>query len=809
MRNGDETDADCGGTSCKACIGAACAEHVDCASKVCTGSACAPPGTKYCGVGVPSQPACENADPCSTRDDCASDYCTVDHVCAQPGSDVHSDGVSNAGETGIDCGGTVASTMPCKSGEICGTDMDCQGLCDGAMRTCKVPTHGDGKLNPSIGESDIDCGGSTTDVDGRVPVACVPEKMCNADGDCTGTCGRATARTCDVETHGDGKKNAGETDADCGGTTIVEGALAPRCLAAAACTTSDDCTGTCGQAAAGKCDAETHADNKQNAGEADIDCGGTAMVAGALAAPCVAGQKCTDGAIDCDSRFCGVANIGLCDPRRTGVKDGDETDVDCGGDAVRGERLVGANGRWNGNYGPPAGRCTAIGNQACLANTDCGSGYCGTGSKRCVSGRSCTAAIGGAPTAGIDTCGKETVVDQESCCRSLSLSSGRKRLDKYEVTGGRIRQFVEWLKDAPDPTGAAYNYNMRKWAADQMAGNTSAGKVLASQIPVSARDMLPSTYDVKTPLNMFVQLGATSMDPSFPVPVQGCYTGASPTTCKTRAIPGNNASACVEWNYVWNDTYGHATYWQDQTYAEAFYFPGHPARAFPKEEMDQKSMNCAPYWVYAAFCAWDGGRLPKRAEKLIAYPSTYPWATQSWASSPGAGYPVNPSSADAHADWRRTANLQNSHYYFFFDNNRPALSYDTTTFIAPPGRFFLDKSSVQGDGESWMDLGGNMIEIHADLTGSANFCDASVLGAGETYNCTTNGKSGVLRATGVPRAVWRGGSWEDHGIGSDWGAGFPLQTQYGKMGVRCLRCDEGYLPKDDGSCCAIGTASCP
>ncbi|AKU98014.1 Tryptophan synthase alpha chain [Labilithrix luteola] len=110
-----------------------------------------------------------------------------------------------------------------------------------------------------------------------------------------------------------------------------------------------------------------------------------------------------------------------------GIKDGSETDVDCGGTA--------------------APKCAE--GKACLVDDDC-EVACGH-AKRCVSAPSCTIQLGG------DTCGIGELgsagVQHESCCRPLPVSGyadpahpGKTvYVDKYEITAGRIRNWVARL----------------------------------------------------------------------------------------------------------------------------------------------------------------------------------------------------------------------------------------------------------------------------------------------------------------------------------------------------------------------------
>src|SRR6185295_9721739 len=81
VKNGNESDLDCGGPSCGPCAdGQACITPLDCVNHVCTGNVC------------------------------------------QPGS--CTDGIQNGNETDRDCGG---GTCPqCQSGQACLVNSDCE-----------------------------------------------------------------------------------------------------------------------------------------------------------------------------------------------------------------------------------------------------------------------------------------------------------------------------------------------------------------------------------------------------------------------------------------------------------------------------------------------------------------------------------------------------------------------------------------------------------------------------------------------------------------------------------------------------------
>jgi len=129
VKNGTETDVDCGGGACPPCAqGKMCLAGSDCT-------------TNLCMAGVCQGPTC-------------------------------TDLVKDGAETDVDCGG---GTCPaCTAGKMCGTGSDCTSLvCAGG--TCQAPSCADGVKNGN--ETDVDCGGGTC-------ALCAATKMCVMNGDC-------------------------------------------------------------------------------------------------------------------------------------------------------------------------------------------------------------------------------------------------------------------------------------------------------------------------------------------------------------------------------------------------------------------------------------------------------------------------------------------------------------------------------------------------------------------------------------------------------------------------------------------------
>jgi hypothetical protein len=124
----------------------------------------------------------------------------------------------------------------------------------------------------------------------------------------------------------DGVKDAGETDVDCGGScgaTCTDSPVAQMCMVG-----SDCISHVCGGAGPTVCQPPSCTDGVKNGAETDVDCGGPACDA--------AGHTCADLAhcavsADCTNATCFGSGLGMCVSCTDGVMDGNETAVDCGG----------------------------------------------------------------------------------------------------------------------------------------------------------------------------------------------------------------------------------------------------------------------------------------------------------------------------------------------------------------------------------------------------------------------------------------------------------------------------------------------
>lgn len=179
------------------------------------------------------------------------------------------------------------------------------------------------------------------------------DNECSRTEDCTSSL--CISNECEVATCNDTVKNSDETDVDCGGP------VCRSCSQKSACLTNGDCTATdiCKNQI---CQAATCNNNSKENDESDVDCGGN------LCAPCSIGDECNTPS-DCTSNNCD-SNNNACvledNDCSNGVKDGDETDIDCGGSMCN----------------------PCIDHQTCLSSSDCESAIC-SGNPRLCQAHSC------------------------------------------------------------------------------------------------------------------------------------------------------------------------------------------------------------------------------------------------------------------------------------------------------------------------------------------------------------------------------------------------------------------------------------
>jgi hypothetical protein len=228
IKNGKETDVDCGGPDCGACLGKPCDPKHGCGNH----TFCATPENICCSTACDGKcEACSEAKTGEPNGTCApipygmdpDDECTGLGSCgAVPGKCRCEDGMKNADESDVDCGG--ATCARCSGGKMCGVDGDCSmdvPACTAAKTCCTTPCDTAcvfcdpvGQCVPAVGHSDPSCGAANL-VCGALGSGCVgvAGAPCTSNFKClSGTC---TAGKCAQSASG----KPCNTDSDCAAGT--------------------------------------------------------------------------------------------------------------------------------------------------------------------------------------------------------------------------------------------------------------------------------------------------------------------------------------------------------------------------------------------------------------------------------------------------------------------------------------------------------------------------------------------------------------------------------------------------------------
>jgi hypothetical protein len=592
-------------------------------------------GTAPTGCGIGKAAKCDVGEACAAEGDCTSRNCSGG-VCKSPSC---TNGKNDGTETGIDCGGACADKC---DGAACAANAECKSrICDGGKCAAKGTKT---------------CGVGT-------PNLCVNGTVCEQDPDCsTDYCSGALCSPVDAAAKSDGRRDAGETGVDCGGAI----AATQPCPGTEACKVDNDCQGLCKN---NVCSVPTSADGKKNNGETDVDCGGP------NAPKCNPGKACSVSN-DCNGKYC-KNSICVTPTAADGVKNGGETDIDCGG------------GRYQaGPVDYTAPKCAVA--KACAIDSDCVGDACFGG--KCIEAKSCKRVFGG------NTCGtgevEDNVKNHESCCRQLEVvgfadpvNVGKVTyLDKYEITAGRIRTFVETIAAANNGIP-----NIKAWLLANKPAYWNDVWTLYLPEAIDGPEVAPlpnANYPGMSPsggvggnMGTNFAFGATMYHQSRP----GDYTDPY-------YIHGANLVTT-------NNSYGFPTYWYPPA-VQALQVVGTPPRAFPQEQLDVKAASAIPNAIFAAFCHWDGGRLATQ-QILAAVAGT---TAQLGGRLPAVNINIS-------SDGSQVGNYQ------YPPTNSTA---DGAARISAGGRVVGDRTT-QGiaNQEPWADLAGNLNEI-AFTNGASN-----------------------------------------------------------------------------------------
>lgn len=227
-KNGAETDVDCGGPDCGACLGHPCDAEHGCGN----GAFCVQPENVCCDMACDGKcQACVFDKTGAPDGQCAQvpygedpdGECTALGACgAAEGKCRCEDGVKNADESDVDCGGATCGR--CGGGKMCGDMSDC---------AANVPACVSGACCESSCAAECrgcDPVGQCVDLQAGSPhVKCNPDQACGANGaGCVGKAGANCAGVLDC------------LSGLCNGGICQKGGLGQPCN-----TTSDCAAGTC------------------------------------------------------------------------------------------------------------------------------------------------------------------------------------------------------------------------------------------------------------------------------------------------------------------------------------------------------------------------------------------------------------------------------------------------------------------------------------------------------------------------------------------------------------------------------------
>lgn len=391
---------------------------------------------------------------------------------------------------------------------------------------------------------------------------------------------------------------------------------------------------------------------------------------------------------------------------------------------------------------------------SCRSNSDCESQSCNYKNK-CIDAPSCINHFGG------DTCGSGeagyATSKHESCCRSLPVPGfsdpskpGKKvYLDKYEITAGRIRAFVDAvIKEEGKP-------NFKSW--------------IKKHRPAIWNDawtaFLPSDYEGDTITISRFLLG----DPRH---IGQTQEQAGPGVI---LVPDTDQTVSTGLNYQFNgkifaDLHGTNCGTYAGSYGiPTYYYPsevltkiGEIPRADPlnyegdvikaQDSLDSKSMNCATNLMFQLLCSFDGGELA--SNEVIDYVTDSPSNRPVTVSGCGVQFSnhgallgnITSSSVftggrcadafgggvnlyfDAGQALPVVGSFLNENHYHYPDLGQSRS--DKSWAIASPGRMVKDVVRTVPSDEGWMDLAGNLTEAVLEKSKGAFTGKFSVRGQG-------------------------------------------------------------------------------
>ncbi len=174
-------------------------------------------------------------------------------------------------------------------------------VCDGAGICAECLHTSDCATGLSCSATERCVSAPCTDVDcGGACPPCADGKQCLVDSDCAGYACDAATLTCTSDQCRDQQQDGNETDADCGGGTCSP------CALGKSCTLSSDCETFACDGVSLVCVSEACGDRRRDGDETDVDCGGTVCAACGVGARCSSNFDCIAG------HFCNTASPRVC-----------------------------------------------------------------------------------------------------------------------------------------------------------------------------------------------------------------------------------------------------------------------------------------------------------------------------------------------------------------------------------------------------------------------------------------------------------------------------------------------------------------
>jgi len=595
---------------------------------------------------------------------------------------------------------------------------------------------------------------------------------CTKSAECpSNVCDIATGE-CLTATCKDGTRNQDETDVDCGG------AICGKCDIQKKCDIAEDCaSGVCLlESGVRKCQQPACDDGVKNGNETGIDCGGSC-------------GKCDDNvacgvAADCKSDVCSGGKC-LTPSCNDGAKNGTDTDIDCGG--------------------PSCPRCADT--KMCLANSDCVSGVCSGGT--CQIPKDSDGVKNGTETdtdcggAGNKACDVGKHCDQPTDCASTACNYGGTCVTKKSCSthyggdtcglggegGTGPAEWEDCCKTGPVTVGGTTTYlgkypvtagRMRTFLESvnyDVRGfvQTTRGAGQMPSVPEGAtsRSVLEADWDMYLPTSFY---GSTAAGELTDVGQGGGAATPGIYTAILRHLGG----------FIFkNNAQGQTGCFAGAPGTHSFRFPDNSGetvsanQTLPEADQalyDMKTLNCVNYLVAQAFCVWDGGRLESLAEwKAAVGTAGTPWVGSQTATvrTPGAT-----SYWGCRFPWAtdlvHPANCGNWNAPASIEYADYQYSYEYPQLQATDYIVFL---AIPGRTRGRGTAGG-----HADL-----------YGAGFEHTSTLSVPTGTTTPF-TAKNNWSGnGSWEVHSY-NRYGQGGSATTaatftmllnKYGKLGARC------------------------